>query len=135
MTNLQHIRRTSFMALLVMVMFALAPTISKLQAFVNGAEHSMEVCTANGTTWLSASVLGLDAAELDLNHKSAPLTSLTHGEDCPFCYLQTTFFIGTQQSFRLPIFASNLLPLLFPEAQRPLLSWATQPARAPPSAL
>ena len=135
MTNLKSIRRTSLLTLLVMLMYALSPSLAKLQSSLVRDSQSIEICTSAGTTWLNASDVGLDATEQDLIQKNIPFKPHAHAEDCPFCHLQSIFFIGTQHSFQLPIYVASLIPLLFLEAHRPLFAWVSQPARAPPSVL
>jgi len=129
MFNLAQLRRTSFIALLAMVMLALAPTVSKVIAAERIDSNLVEICTNEGTKWLFASELGQAASA---GHDQGPSSVHDHGGDCPYCNLQTTkFFSSVVQSCVATKSVALLLPLFY-QAPKPLFAWALQPARAPP---
>ncbi len=129
MFDLAQLRRTSFIALLAMVMLALAPTVSKVIAAERIDSNLVEVCTTEGTKWLSASELGQAASA---GHDQGPSSLHDHGGDCPYCNLQTTKFLSSVVQSCVATKSVALLPSLFYQAPKPLFAWALQPARAPP---
>jgi hypothetical protein len=129
MFDLAQLRRTTFIALMAMLVLALAPTVSKIIADERATNNMVEVCTTEGTKWLLASELGQTVSG---GHDQGP--SSLHGGDCPFCSLQTAKFLTSEaQSFAATPVAS-LLPPLFYQAPKPLFAWAHSRSRAPPSA-
>ncbi len=132
MINLTQIRRTSFVALLAMLMAVLAPTVSKVVAAERAGSHLVEVCTTEGTKWVAVSELGQSGM---VTHQQGPASVHEHGGDCPYCSLQTSkFFITTAQSFATTQVV-NLFPRLFYQAPKPLFVWAHARSRAPPLSL
>ena len=131
MFNLAQFRRTSFIALLAMVMLALAPTVSKVIAAERIDSNLVEVCTTEGTKWLSASELGQAASA---GHDQGPSSLHDHGGDCPYCNLQTTKFLSSVVQSCVATKSVALLPSLFYKAPKPLFAWAQSRSRAPPSA-
>jgi len=129
MFTLAHLRRTSFIALLAMVMLALAPTVSKVIAAERVDSNLVEVCTNEGTKWLSASELGQAGLA---GHDQGPSSVHDHGGDCPYCNLQATKFLSSVVRSCAITKSVVLLPPLFYQAPKPLFAWALQPARAPP---
>ena len=129
MLDLAQLRRTTFIALIAMLMLALAPTVSKVIAAERATSNVVEVCTTEGTKWLPASELGQTASD---GHDQG--SSSLHGSDCPYCSLQTAKFVatGAQSSATTPMV--SLLPPLFYQAPKPLFAWAHSRSRAPPSA-
>ena len=129
MFNLAQLRRTSFIALLAMVMLALAPTVSKVIAAERIDSNLVEVCTTEGTRWLSASELGQAASAV---HDQGPSSLHDHGGDCPYCNLQTTKFLSSVVQSCTTTRSVTLLPPLFYKAPKPLFAWAHSRSRAPP---
>jgi hypothetical protein len=132
MLNLAQLRRTSFIALLAMVMLALAPSVSKVIAAERVDSNLVEVCTTEGTKWLSASELGQAAS---VGHDQGPLSVHDHGGDCPYCNLQATKFLSSSVQSCATTKSVALLPSLFYQAPKPLFARALQPARAPPRSI
>ena len=130
MFNLAQLRRTSFIALLAMVMLALAPTVSKVIAAERVDSNLVEVCTTEGTKWLSASELGKAASA---GHDQGPSSVHDHGGDCHYCNLQTTKFLSSVVQSCTTTRSVTLLPPLFYQAQKPLFAWAHSRSRAPPA--
>ncbi len=129
MLNLAQLRRTSFIALLAMVMLALAPTVSKVIAAERIDSSLVEVCTTEGIKWVSVS----EASEHALTgHDQGPLSAHDHGGDCPYCNLQATKFLSSVVQSCATTKSVALLPPLFYQPPKPLFAWALQPARAPP---
>jgi len=124
-----QLRRTSFIALLAMVMLALAPTVSKVIAAERIDSNLVEVCTTEGIKWVSVS----DASQHVLSgHDPTPSSLHDHDGDCPYCNLQTTKFFSSVVQSCVATKSVALLPPLFYQAPKPLFAWALQPARAPP---
>jgi len=130
MLNLAQLRRTSFIALLSMVMLALAPTVSKVIAAERTDSNLVEICTTEGTKWLSASELGQAASA---GHDQGPSSAHNHGGDCPYCNLQTTNFLSSVVQSCVATKSVALLPSLFYQAPKPLFAWAHSRSRAPPA--
>ena len=130
MFNLAQFRRTSFIALLAMVMLALAPTVSKVIAAERIDSNLVEVCTTAGTKGLSASELGQAASA---GHDQGPSSLHDHGGDCPYCNLQTTKFLSSVVQSCTTTRSVTLLPPLFYKAPKPLFAWAHSRSRAPPA--
>ena len=129
MFTLAHLRRTSFIALLAMVMLALAPTVSKVIAAERIDSNLVEVCTTEGTKWLSASELGQAASA---GHDQGPSSLHDHGGDCPYCNLQTAKFLSSVVQSCTTTKSVAPLPPLFYQAPKPLFAWAHSRSRAPP---
>ncbi len=129
MINLAQLRRTSFIALLAMVMLAFAPTVSKVIAAERIDSNLVEVCTTEGTKWLPASELGQAAL---VGHDQGPSSLHDHGGDCPYCSLQTTKFLSSVVQSCATTKSVALLPPLFYHAPKPLFAWAHSRSRAPP---
>lgn len=129
MLNLAYLRRTSLIALLAMVMLALAPTVSKVIASEWADPSLVEVCTAEGAKWVSASEPG---QAVDFGHGHSPSPMHVHGGDCPYCSLQTTKFLVSVVHSCIASKSVALLPPLFYQAPKLLFAWVLQPARAPP---
>jgi hypothetical protein len=130
MFNLAQFRRTSFIALLAMVILALAPTVSKVIAAERIDSNLVEVCTTEGTKWLSASELGQAASA---GHDQGPSSLHDHGGDCPYCNLQTTKFLSSVVQSCTTTRSVTLLPPFFYKAPKPLFAWAHSRSRAPPA--
>ena len=131
MFNLAQLRRTSFIALLAMVILALAPTVSKVIAAERVDSNLVEVCTTEGTKWVSASEPGQAASA---GHDQGPSLLHDHGGDCPYCNLQATKFLSSVVQSCATTKSVALLPPLFYQASKPLFAWAHVRSRAPPSA-
>jgi hypothetical protein len=131
MFNLAQLRRTSFIALLAMVILALAPTVSKVIAAERVDSNLVEVCTTEGTKWVSASEPGQAASA---GHDQGPSSLHDHGGDCPYCNLQATKFLSSIVQSCATTKSVALLPPLFYQASKPLFAWAHVRSRAPPSA-
>lgn len=110
--------RTLRIALALLVVAALLPTLSRMLAFWQHATSPWSVvCTAPA----AAGDLAGDAAQMATEH-------------CPMCLVQAPgWHPGTDWSLwsLLPA-AAMLLPLLFLWAPRPLFAWASAQPRAPP---
>jgi len=130
MFNLAQLRRTSFIALLAMMMLVLAPTVSKVIAAERVDSNLVEVCTTEGTKWLSASELGQASS---VGHDQGPSSVHDHGGDCPYCNLQTTKFLSSVVQSCATTKSVALLPPLFYKAPKPLFAWAHSRSRAPPA--
>ena len=131
MFNLAQLGRTSFIALLAMVILALAPTVSKVIAAERVDSNLVEVCTTEGTKWVSASEPGQAASA---GHDQGPSSLHDHGGDCPYCNLQATKFLSSVVQSCATTKSVALLPPLFYQASKPLFAWAHVRSRAPPSA-
>jgi hypothetical protein len=131
MFNLAQLRRTSFIAQLAMVILALAPTVSKVIAAERVDSNLVEVCTTEGTKWVSASEPGQAASA---GHDQGPSSLHDHGGDCPYCNLQATKFLSSVVQSCATTKSVALLPPLFYQASKPLFAWAHVRSRAPPSA-
>ena len=131
MFNLAQLRRTSFIAQLAMVILALAPTVSKVIAAERVDSNLVEVCTTEGTKWVSASEPGQAASA---GHDQGPSSLHDHGGDCPYCNLQATKFLSSVVQSCATTKSVALLPPLFYQASNPLFAWAHVRSRAPPSA-
>lgn len=123
--------RTSFVALLAIVMLSVVPTVSKVLASEPASNNWVEVCTVEGTKWLSAS--GLEQGVL-ASHQNNPAQSHDHQGDCPFCSLQLAKFVSVGSSSCDVEQALLRLPRLFYKAPKPLFAWAHSRSRAPPLA-
>ena len=129
MLDLAQLRRTSFIALLAMVMLVLAPTVSKVIAAERVDSNLVEVCTTEGAKWLSASELGQASS---VGHDQVPSSLYDHGGDCPYCNLQTTKFFSSVVQSCATVKSVALLPPLLYQAPKPLFAWARSRSRAPP---
>ncbi len=129
MLSLMQIRRTAFIALVAMVMVVFAPTISKVVAAERVDSNLVEVCTVEGTKWVSVSEIQQNGSA---GQQHEPASAHDHGGDCPYCNLQTTKFLSVaSQSFATAPVVS-LLPSHFYQAPKPLFAWAHSRSRAPP---
>ena len=129
MFNLAQLRRTAVVALLAMVMVVFAPTVSKVIAAERVDSNLVEICTTQGTKWVAVAELGQGDSSV---HQQDPTSLHEHGDDCPYCSLQTTKFLSVaSQSFATAPVVS-LLPPLFYQAPKPLFAWAHSRSRAPP---
>ena len=123
--------RASFVALLAIVMLSVAPTVSKVLASEPASTNWVEVCTVEGTKWLSSSDFGLSVLP---SHQRDPVQAHDHQSDCPFCSLQLAKFVPIASSSCDVQQALLPLPLLFYKAPKPLFAWAHSRSRAPPLA-
>jgi len=131
MSNSAQLRRTSIIALIAMLMLAIVPTISKVNAAEQTMPHMVELCTAQGTKWFSDSGLGGAAAT---GHDEAPTSLHQHGDDCPYCSLSAAKFLMSAPQSTSATKALAPLPSLFYQAPKPPFAWAHSRSRAPPSA-
>jgi len=129
MTPIARLRRTAFIALMAMLMVVFAPTASKLLITEGVGAHGVEVCTTEGTKWISVSELG-PAGEAA--HHPDPSSGSEHGGDCPYCSLQTAQFISPSAQSFAATHTARALPPLFYRAPAPLFAWAHSRSRAPP---
>lgn len=129
MLSLAHLRRTSLIALLAMVVLALAPTVSKVIASERADPNLVEVCTAEGAKWVDTSE-PRQAGGFGHGHSPSPMH--VHGGDCPYCSLHTAKFLISVVSSCIATKPVALLPSLFYQAPKLLFAWVLQPARAPP---
>ena len=128
MFDLKQIRRTSFIALLAIIMLALAPTVSKLITANRLNVNLVEVCTTEGTKWLSISDL-VQASSANNDHVPASIND--HG-DCYYCNLQTSKFLPSVVNPCITSKLAAILPPLFYQAPKPLFAWTHSRSRAPP---
>ncbi len=128
MFDLKQIRRTSFIALLAMIMLALAPTVSKLITTNRLNVNLVEVCTTEGSKWLSISDL-VQASSVNNDHVPASIND--HGE-CYYCNLQTSNFLPSVVNPCITSKSAAILPPLFYQAPKPLFAWTHSRSRAPP---
>lgn len=133
MFNLAQCRRITFIALMAMVMLALAPTITKVIASYGVKSNLVEVCTTEGTKWLSTSEIDSGQGGFVTAEKPGPAQAHDHGSDCSYCHLQLAKFLPSTVQSHTATKMVALLPPLFYEAHTPLFIWANQSARAPPS--
>ena len=131
MFDSSQIRRISIIALLAMMMVVFAPTVSKALAADRTSGNLAEVCTTDGTKWVSQSELGQDGLT---SHKHGPTTLHEHGGDCPYCSLQTDKALANASLTFATVPVESLLPVLFYQAHKPLFAWTHSRSRAPPSA-
>lgn len=128
MFYLAQLRRTSFIALLAMLMLAFAPTISKVIASEKNTSNWVEVCTTDGGRWLSAAEMGLPSV-----HEQTPSEIHDHGGECSYCNLQVTKFLASSNQSYTATNVVSLIPSLFYLAPKPLFAWTHSRSRAPPS--
>ena len=128
MFDLKQIRRTTFIALLAMIMLALAPTVSKLITTNRSNVNLVEVCTTEGSKWLSISDL-VQASSVNNDHVPASIND--HGE-CYYCNLQTSNFLPSVVNPCITSKSAAILPPLFYQAPKPLFAWTHSRSRAPP---
>jgi hypothetical protein len=130
MWNPAQLRRTSFIALVAMLVLVLAPTVNRTVVAAEPAGSTpIEVCTTEGMKWVSLASTGLDTSG---DHQKDPNSVHEHGGDCPYCSLQTVKFLTTAASGFATSEVANLLPTLFYQATKPLFAWAHARSRAPP---
>ena len=127
--NSRKNRIVHWIAALAVAMSSLAPTVSKVIAAERIDSSLVEVCTTEGTKWLTASELGQVALA---GHDQAPSSAHDHGGDCPYCNLQATKFLSSVVQSCATVKSVELFPPLLYQAPKPLFAWALQPARAPP---
>lgn len=127
--NFHKNRLIHWIAALAIAMSALAPAVSKVIAAERIDSSLVEVCTTEGTKWLTASELGQVALA---GHDQAPSSAHDHGGDCPYCNLQATKFLSSVVQSCATVKSVELFPPLLYQAPKPLFAWALQPARAPP---
>jgi hypothetical protein len=126
-----QIRRISIIALLAMIMVVFAPTVSKALAADLASRNLVEVCTTDGTKWVTQSELGQVVLT---SHKQGPTTLHEHSGDCPYCSLQADKVLANASLTFVTVPVESLLPALFYQAHKPLFAWTHSRSRAPPSA-
>jgi hypothetical protein len=114
-------------ALLVMLLAALAPTLSHAMRAAGG-DVPVDVCSAVGAKWVTAS----QASAQDTAPATTPMP-----DDCPYCILQG--HAAALPSAPVAGLGTKALqfsvPLLFLHAPRTLHAWATAQPRGPPLAI
>lgn len=117
-----------WLALWAMLAMALLPTVSHaLAASQGGADRWTEVCTPQGTQWVSLD--GQPAGD------AVPQSVAGHMVDCPYC-LPSSVVAGLPPVWPSPWLLSasgTEPPPLFRHALRTLFAWAAAQARAPPA--
>jgi hypothetical protein len=111
-------------ALLAVWMLALAPTVSRLLASGRGLPTLIEICSSQGSTWVSAAQAG----------ESGPAKSLpSWSEACDYCPLQAQLsgLPPTAPRWHLAPLGPDM-PLAFAHAPRLLAVWRTALSRGPP---
>lgn len=120
----RHRRLSTWITILAMLAFALAPTVSRALAFAGGGSGWAEVCTPQGMQWVSA-----DGQRSDSPPDGAP--QLDH---CHFCQLAAAGAAplpATAPVLALPL-AGAEPPRLFLQAARTPHAWRSAQPRAPP---
>lgn len=104
-----------------------APSISHAISAVNGKGKLVEICSVNGSKFVS----------VDQGSPSKPPTdkALHHIEHCPFCATHAGSFVMPVASTTLfsIVGGHDLFPPLFYHSPSPLFSWSRANPRAPPS--
>lgn len=127
--RLRNIRFSAWLAIWVIVMGALAPSVSRLLASrVSHVLPTLEVCA----TRTNAHGVMIKAADAP----SHPLTS-ANLDHCALCVIQADQVGLPPANFAWHVAStlSESTPTLFLTAPRPLHVWATALARAPPAFL
>jgi hypothetical protein len=126
-----------WIACFAILMNALAPSISHAMALMNGTASLVEVCTVDGTRYVSTDV----AADPDVHVQAASLpgkatVDLVHDmQHCPFCYTHAASF-ALPVAFAVPLAITaghDVFPPLFYQSPKPLFSWSRPHPRGPPS--
>jgi len=116
----RHPRAATWLALLLLVLATLAPTVSRAMAHVQGAVAPWaQVCSTQPATGMPE---GGDLAQHLMDH-------------CPMCALQAGHAMAPPPvaSAVLPMLAlSQAMPPLWLHAPRPLFAWASAQPRGPP---
>jgi len=127
-----------WIACFAILMNALAPSISHAMALMNGTASLVEVCTVDGTRYVSTDVSA--AADSRDQGKGASLpgkstVDLVHDmQHCPFCYTHAASF-ALPVPFAVPLAVTaghDVFPPLFYQSPKPLFSWSRARPRGPP---
>lgn len=132
-----------WIACFAILMNALAPSISHAMALMNGTASLVEVCTVDGTRYISTDPSTDAAADDDPDahaaHAGLPGKStvdLVHDmQHCPFCYTHAASF-ALPVAFAVPLAITaghDVFPPLFYQSPKPLFSWSRPHPRGPPS--
>lgn len=122
----RHLRRGSWLALLAVLTFALAPTVSHALAHARGSTAWVEVCTPQGMQMVA------------VDSQSAPAETPAlggHLEHCPWCGLGGSH-LGlppAELALRQASAPRDAVPALFLQAHRPRFAWAAAQPRGPPA--
>lgn len=129
-------RVVTWIATFALLLASLAPSISHVifAAKWSGYPNETELCSA-GTEHYEDS--DLPAAHASLTDHDAP-AGQDHGlhfEHCPFCFTHAgSFGAPPTAEFTVPLaVGATVIPQLFLLSPRPLFTWATAQARAPPA--
>ncbi len=116
-----------WIACLAILMNALVPSISQAMMAGGGQSNLIELCTVNGTQYISLDQAGPD--------KSSGDSTQHHVEHCPYCMTHAgTFALPFSASpLLLPISGHDVFPPLFYHSATPLFSWTPSSPRGPPS--
>jgi hypothetical protein len=124
-------RFTAALALLVMVLSVLVPTVAQAVVNASGQAQWVQVCSASGMVWVKAS--DADSAEPGAQDTSQPMGGMS--ESCQWCTLhggvagapaKPLAFVGPVQGAEPPpafLFSATVTGV-----------WAVAHARAPPAA-
>jgi hypothetical protein len=125
-----------WIACFAILMNALAPSISHAMALMNGTASLVEVCTVDGTRYVSADA----ATDADAHGQAASLpgkatVDLVHDmQHCPFCHTHAASF-ALPVAFDAPLAVTaghDVFPPLFYQSPKPLFSWSRPHPRGPP---
>jgi Protein of unknown function (DUF2946) len=122
-----HLRQLCWVALLAVFGLAVAPTISHAMAGAQAKAGWTEVCTPQGSQWVSLA---------DSGGPAQPDTAGSHLEHCPLCGLAGAA-VGlppAAPAVQPPAGLQHAVPRLFLQSPRPLFAWAAAQPRGPPAA-
>jgi hypothetical protein len=127
MLRLRHLRhRIAWVMLVILVMAALVPSLSRAAALVQGDTAPWSVvCAAPAAGAAGAATSDLAAAPAEARHLL---------EHCPLCMLQAEGLVLPPHVRPLvaPVAPGHSVPRLLLRAPRPLHAWSSAQARAPP---
>jgi hypothetical protein len=131
-----------WIACFAILMNALAPSISHAMALMNGTASLIEVCTVDGTRYISAGTSTEVSANGDPRDGQAArlpgkaTVDLVHDmQHCPFCYTHAASF-ALPVPFAVPLAVTgghDVFPPLFYQSPTPLFSWSRAHPRGPPA--
>lgn len=125
--NLNRKKLQMWIACLVILLNALAPSISHALTSIDSKGQWVEICSADGTRYVS-----LDGSA----PVKAPLDSVLHHlEHCPFCGTDggaPPLQIAPATAFALTS-GYDVFPALYYQSHAPLFTWSRANPRAPPT--
>lgn len=120
-----HRNTATWLALIAVLAFALAPTVSRAMAYANGEATWAEVCTPLGMKLKAVADVGEESP-------AAQAGALEHCGYCAFSAGAAPLPTAAAQVWPAAA-AAGALPALFLQAPRTLFAWQSAQARAPPS--